>query len=398
MATGIGTEMSDLSARLDNAGRSSNEPTLRLGQYKSPSTESSLKSLVSNLKDFLTERPVKVRRGEASDVFHQPGFGDDFKSNLEELFKAGPRGRVNSDLLVAWDEEPSLLQNLRDLFFPRKLPPLQTTSQPIAVKDIWTKDTQFTRVQSLSLAFHVVVLVLIIVPFIPELFSPPTTKAVNNNPVVNLISPYLPKLAPALKKAGGGGGSIGKTPAVRGQAPKFSWTQISRPIVHPIANPQLPVPATLLGNPAIKPPNITADNYGDPLSKVLGGDSMGNGHGTGIGNGNGGGLGPGEGYNTGGGYPTGGTGGYGVPGCLYCPEPQFSDEAVKAKYQGTVVLMAVITADGKATDIHVAKGLGLGLDEKAVEAVRMWRFRPALGPDGKPATVREAIEVSFHLY
>ena len=58
----------------------------------------------------------------------------------------------------------------------------------------------------------------------------------------------------------------------------------------------------------------------------------------------------------------------------------------------------MITADGRATDIHVAKGLGLGLDEKAVEAVRTWRFRPALGPDGKPASVRQTIEVTFHLY
>ena len=98
---------------------------------------------------------------------------------------------------------------------------------------------------------------------------------------------------------------------------------------------------------------------------------------------------PGHEYNTGGGYPNAGTGGYGSPACLYCPQPQFSDEAVKAKYQGTVLLVAIITADGRATDIRVAKGLGLGLDEKAVEAVRTWRFRPALGPDGKPASVRQ---------
>jgi TonB family protein len=134
------------------------------------------------------------------------------------------------------------------------------------------------------------------------------------------------------------------------------------------------------------------------LSKVLGGDSLGQGSGNGIGNGQGNGLGPGYGYNTGGGYPNAGTGGYGSPACLYCPQPQFSDEAVKAKYQGTVLLVAVITSDGRATDIRVAKGLGLGLDEKAVEAVRTWRFRPALGPDGKPASVRQSIEVTFHLY
>ncbi len=108
----------------------------------------------------------------------------------------------------------------------------------------------------------------------------------------------------------------------------------------------------------MKVPNITAQNYGDPLSKILDGDSLGNGSGNGIGNGNGAGLGPGYGYNTGGGYPNAGTGGYGSPACLYCPQPQFSDEAVKAKYQGTVLLIAIITADGRATDIRVCKGLG----------------------------------------
>jgi protein TonB len=388
--------MSDFSARLDDVGRSTTEPTLRLGRLRSAAHESHLKSLFSNLKDFLTERPVKMN-GRMPDVFAMPGFGDDLAGNFKEFFQAGPRGNVKSALLVNWKEEPGLLQNLRDLFFPRKLPPLQVTSQAIAVPEIWSKNTQFTRVQSLSIAFHIVVLVLIIVPLLPELLSPPTTKA-NAAYTVTTISPYLPKLAPAAKKAGGGGGQHALTPAVRGQAPKFNWTQISKPIARPPDNPKLPVPATLLGNPAINLPNITAQNYGDPLSKVLDGDSLGQGHGTGIGNGNGGGLGPGEGFNTGGGLPNAGTGGYGSPACLYCPQPQFSDEAVKAKYQGTVLLVAIITPDGRATDIHVSKGLGLGLDEKAVEAVRTWRFRPALGPDGKPATVRQTIEVTFHLY
>jgi TonB family protein len=60
--------------------------------------------------------------------------------------------------------------------------------------------------------------------------------------------------------------------------------------------------------------------------------------------------------------------------------------------------MVVIQADGRATDIHVSQGLGLGLDEKAIEAVRAWRFKPALGPDGRPAAVRMPIEVTFRLY
>jgi protein TonB len=388
--------MSDFSARLDDAGRSTSEPTLRLGRLRSPAHESNLKSLFSNLKDFLTERPVKTRGGK-TEVFAMPSFGANLGENLKEFFRSGPRGAVHSVLLVDWSEGAGLWQNLRDLVFPRKLPPLEVSSQPVPVPEIWSKNTQFTRVQALSVAFHIVVLVLIIVPLIPELMSPPTTKA-NTGYSVTPISPYLPKLAPAAKKAGGGGGQHNNAPAVRGQAPKFDWTQFSKPLARPPINPKLPMTPTLIGNPALNVPNIPAQNWGDPLSKVLEGDSMGQGRGNGLGNGEGNGLGPGQGYNTGGGAPNAGTGGYGSPGCLYCPQPQFSDEAVKAKYQGTVLLIAIITADGRATDIHIAKGLGLGLDEKAIEAVRTWRFRPALGPDGKPAAVRQTIEVTFHLY
>lgn len=388
--------MSDIGARLDDSGRSTTEPTLKIGRLASPSRESNLKSLASNLKDFLTERPVKIR-GDRAPVFAMGGFGASISDNFKEFFRPGARGSVNSALLVNWNQSASLWQNLRDMISPPKLPPLNVTSKPVAVRDIWSKNTQFTRVQSLSIAFHVLLLVLIIVPILPELMSPATTKA-NSKYDITTISPYLPKLAPAAKKAGGGGGQRGPTPAIRGQAPKFDWTQFSKPLAKPPVNPKLAITPTLLGNPDLKVPNITAQNYGDPLSKILDGDSLGNGSGNGIGSGNGAGLGPGHDYGVGGGYPNAGTGGYGSPACLYCPQPQFSDEAVKAKYQGTVLLVAIITADGRATDIRVAKGLGLGLDEKAVEAVRTWRFRPALGPDGKPSSVRQTIEVTFHLY
>jgi len=62
------------------------------------------------------------------------------------------------------------------------------------------------------------------------------------------------------------------------------------------------------------------------------------------------------------------------------------------------LLAAVITADGRVTDIHVSKGLGFGLDEKVIEMVRSWRLTPARGPDGKPAAVRMDIEVTYRLF
>lgn len=389
--------MSDISTRLDDASRSNSEPTLRLGHLGSPSQESSLKSLFSNLKDFLTERPLKSRAGDP-DAFGKSGFGTGPVDNFKEFLKAGPRGRVDSGLLVNWNEEPSLWRNLRDWISPPKLPPLQTTSKPVPVKEIWTKNTQFSKVQLVSIAFHVVAISLVVlVPlFLYGSIAGPKSKAQPYDDDVQ-ISPYLPKLAPAAQKAGGGGGQHDEAPAAKGKLPKFSWTQIARPMVKPPEHPEIAMTPTVLGNPAINMPNMNLPNWGDPLSKQAG-DSMGEGHGNGVGNGNGNGVGPGQGWNTGGGYPNAGTGGFGTPVCLYCPRADYSDEAMKVKVQGVVELLAVVTADGRVTDIHVAKGLGFGLDEKAVEAVRTWRLRPALGPDGKPAAVREIVEVAFQLF
>jgi TonB family protein len=82
---------------------------------------------------------------------------------------------------------------------------------------------------------------------------------------------------------------------------------------------------------------------------------------------------------------------------IYKVDPEFSDEARRSKYQGTVLLRVIIGVDGKPHDISVVRSLGMGLDEKAVEAARLWRFEPALR-DGRPVPVEVNMEVGFHLY
>jgi TonB family protein len=77
-------------------------------------------------------------------------------------------------------------------------------------------------------------------------------------------------------------------------------------------------------------------------------------------------------------------------------EPQYSEEARSAKYQGTVLLKVVIDVDGKAKDMEVVNGLGLGLDEQAVLAIRQWKFNPGM-KDGLPVPVMAQIEVNFKL-
>jgi TonB family protein len=114
-----------------------------------------------------------------------------------------------------------------------------------------------------------------------------------------------------------------------------------------------------------------------------------------VGSGKGGGFGPGEGGGVGGGVFRVG-GGVTAPSLLHKIEPEYSEEARKAKYQGTVLLYIEVDGNGKATNIKVARSLGLGLDEKAIEAVKQWKFKPGY-KDGKPVTVAATIEVNFRL-
>jgi TonB family protein len=78
--------------------------------------------------------------------------------------------------------------------------------------------------------------------------------------------------------------------------------------------------------------------------------------------------------------PSSGTRGYSFPICVYCPQAQYSDSAMKAKVQGTVVLKVVIGADGRAQKISVQQALPCGLDQQSINAVKDWKFRPATGP------------------
>src|SRR5579883_300965 len=90
-------------------------------------------------------------------------------------------------------------------------------------------------------------------------------------------------------------------------------------------------------------------------------------------------------------------GGVSEPVPIYDPDPPYSEQARKAKYQGTVVLMIVVDAQGNVRDVQVVKPLGLGLDEEAVKTVKTWKFKPAQR-NGVPVAVRLDVEVTFRLF
>jgi TonB family protein len=97
---------------------------------------------------------------------------------------------------------------------------------------------------------------------------------------------------------------------------------------------------------------------------------------------------------TGGVYRVGG--GVSAPSLILKINPEFTEEARAAKLNGSVLLSIVVDTDGGATNIHVLKGLGMGLDEKAVEAVAKWKFRPGM-KGGVPVNVYAQVQVNFQI-
>ena len=298
----------------------------RLGGAQKPLS----RGFLSNLRDFFMERPVKLPPARQGDVFTLEEFGGGVGENFKEWFKPAPKA-VSSRMSVDWQPQYKVLwQNLRDLISPPKLPPLQVTSKPVKVRDIWSKDKAFGPSQAAALAVHIGLTILIFSPFLYQVATKVAASPVNNSLVTPIdISDYAMKLPPGKDKAGGGGGGGERNPepATKGKLPKWNLNQIAPPMVH--TKPDSNIQATLLGPPDLKIPSPNLDNYGDPLAKMLsnsggpgGGSGIGSGTGTGIGSGEGGGLGPGSGGGTGGGAYHPGTGGVGFPTCVYGPDPK----------------------------------------------------------------------------
>lgn len=209
---------------------------------------------------------------------------------------------------------------------------------------------------------------------------------------VTLIAPNL-KPYEAVNHSGGGGGGRSPIDASKGKLPKSAPRQFTPPRVDP-TDSKLPMTPTIIADA----PPTNATNLGDPFGK-LGAPSNGTGYGGGIGSGHDGGVGSGAGAGGMGGfgggiYRTGG--GVSMPSVIRKIEPEYSEEARKAKWQGTVQLSVVVDETGHARDIKVSRSLGLGLDQKAMEAVEKWLFKPGM-KDGKPVAVFATIEVTFHL-
>lgn len=303
---------------------------------------------------------------------------------------------------VPWHKQ--FIINVKEFFRPPELPPLEVTSKPVAVKDIWGQSGGNERTAGLSsLLVHAGVVALLFMIGTNETVQQVAKEVVHLTAPVDL-APYQPKAAPQKQTMGGGGGGGNLSPleASKGKLPKVAKQFVPPSAVVLNENPKLVMEPSIEVQPNAVLPQVSLNNLGDPmgLGKLPSngpgsGGGIGSGKGGGVGSGSGRGVGPGSGGGIGGGaYRIGG--GVSAPSVLSKVEPEYSEEARKAKFQGTVMLYIEVDENGKPKNLRVVRGVGLGLDEKAIEAVSRWKFRPGF-KDGKPVTVAATVEVNFRL-
>jgi periplasmic protein TonB len=296
----------------------------------------------------------------------------------------------------------SLYEAIHEVFFPTKLPPLELTSTPIPVADpMATKKNPVAW--TIAAVVNLAILAILLFAFRNKII------AVIKNPTLSNMDINLAPFKPKTPKAGnigggGGGGSHDPLQVSKGRLPQRAPDPIVPPAVathDPIVKIQ---PAVDLQKDIKLPDNPNLPNFGissSPsvvLSNGSGASGMGSGKGGGVGSGTGAGVGPGYGGNTGGGPRRIGDG-VTEPKPIFAPEAEFSDEARRAKYEGTVVVTLIVDAQGNPQNVHVTRSLGMGLDEKALEAVRQYKFKPAMDKStNKPVPVLLSIEVRFRLY
>jgi len=305
----------------------------------------------------------------------------------------------------AFEEKPiwtGLYESIRDVFFPVKLPPLELTSKPIPVPDRMAVKPNPWAI-GISSSLNILILVALIFLGVKKIIEVHQQAAITPIDITD-FNVKAPK-ADSAAGGGGGGGAHDIVDPIKGHLPPRMKDPITPPQIPVLDKPKLAIPSAIDVQPNITLPdnpnlpnigvkssaNVTLDSNGS------GDNGMGIGKGGGMGPGNGNGYGPGTGGNTGGGlYHVGG--GVSAPVPLNSVEEEFSDEARRAKYQGVCLISLIVDAQGNPQNPRVVRALGMGLDEKALEAVRKYKFKPAYKQGVGPVPVMITVEVNFRLY
>jgi TonB family protein len=296
-----------------------------------------------------------------------------------------------------------LYESVRDVFFPPKYPPLVLTSTPIPVPDrmaVKRNPWAWGLAATINGAILIVAFVFGVVKVVDQVKK-------NNMNLTDIdVGVYKGPTKDKMAGGGGGGGDHSIVDASKGKLPKLEKNPVEPPQVQTVDKPLLPMEAAINVQQDLKlPDNPMLPNIGLKNSVNVrldsngqgGGGGMGTGTGGGIGSGNGNGLGPGTGGNTGGGlYSVGG--GVSTPVLIHSVEAEFSDEARRAKYQGVCLVSIIVDRNGVPQNPRVVRPLGMGLDEKALEAIKQYRFKPAMKDGKTPVPVMINVEIDFRLY
>jgi TonB family protein len=335
---------------------------------------------------------------------------NDLLTSPETESRVVPAYRGDSDLDISFGmalkEKPiwaDLYENIRDIFFPPHLPPLELTSKPIPVPDRLKVKANPWAI-GIATVVNVSILALVIFFGVRKIIDTVQQQKLHATDVD--VSEFKAPKADNLAGGGGGGGDRSIIDANKGHLPKIEKNPIVPPQVPVIEKPTIPMQSAidvqknliLPDNPTLpligvtKSPNVSLASNGQGS-----GAGMGTGSGGGLGSGTGNGFGPGSGGGAGGGlYKVGG--GISAPVALNNVEAEFSDEARRAKYQGIVLVALIVDTQGNPQNPRVIRSLGMGLDEKALEAVRQYKFRPAMKDGKTPVAVMINVEVNFRLY
>jgi len=312
-----------------------------------------------------------------------------------------PLSRDFSALRLAQD---SWIRRVRDNFHqlltPARIFPTSANGAPIHLL-VQGRSARSGQAHTVSVLTHAVIIASLALVVI----HPPGKKP-NAWPPNDKIPSVLPIPRDLLETLRGhnpnGGTSSGMghdlLPPTQGNPPPRSSIQLVKPMIPQNQHPETPIPPTILdaSGPRILAPvaNIglpwmvnrntsSGRGKGNTIGEGPNDESMGNIPGSGVGIG--GPPGP---------YRPGGTG----PTCAYCPDPQYTDEAREAKLQGKVTLQVLVGADGRAAQIRIVQGIGLGLDERAAQAIRGWKFVPAQDAAHHAVADWITVEAVFRLF
>jgi protein TonB len=345
-----------------------------------------------------------TKRGDAGIIASGKNAMGDLVTSTPKPILGIPLSRKSSSGAMRDDGSSTrpFIESYQDVRPPlNKLASKYAASRPIFAVDPLAFKRDKTS-SAISFVIHTIVIALVLSLTLKARTFVTARPVVNVMPVdFKLSNP--PMILPVAKLAGGGGGGGAHEliEASKGHLPTVAKLEVAPPQISRIEHPKLAVEPTM----QVKmPDNNNLADLGMAKSPQIAMASQGRGSGSGFGQGLGGGIGAGHGSGagpgSGGGYGGGLMsvgGGVAAPEVIHSVEPEFTEDARRTNFQGSVSIKLIVDSQGNPQNVQLVRHLGMGLDEKAVEAVKQYKFKPAMY-QGHPVSVQIVIDVDFHLH